>query len=167
MAPESDPVSGSVMAIAAHFPLYRASCSSDATDAIAALPRPWRGIDNSRPASPQHISIVPRTRDRFAVDALPDERRTPPAPAPPPDALRPSRRDASVSNSLGYVCSAWSYLRELGRRNAIAAWRAWSTRVVSFRGTSRLITPAPRLPSRPPHAGRGTTAPPGAPSRIR
>src|SRR6185503_12333044 len=101
MAPESEPVSGSVIAMAAHLPLKRASCSSDATEAMAALPRPWRGMDSSRPASPQHISIVPRHTDMFAVDGLLDVRRTPPAPAPPPDALRPSNRDARVSSSFG------------------------------------------------------------------
>ncbi len=37
---ESEPASGSVIAIAAHLPPYFSSCSSVATEAIAELPRP-------------------------------------------------------------------------------------------------------------------------------
>src|ERR1700741_2402967 len=124
-------------------------------------------MDNNRPASPQHISIVPRARDMLlpltTSPLLREERRTPPVPAPPPDADRPSSSAASVSSSLGYVCSAWSYFREFGRRNAPAPCLACSTSVRYLRGTSRLITPAPRLPSVRPPAGPGTTAPPDAP----
>ena len=40
MAAESEPQPGSVIAIAAHVPLKRSSCSSLATAAIAELPKP-------------------------------------------------------------------------------------------------------------------------------
>ena len=36
-----------------------------ATEAIAELPRPWRGIDSSRPTSPQHISAIDITEARL------------------------------------------------------------------------------------------------------
>ena len=52
IAAESDPAAGSVIAIAAHMPSKRSLCSAFATDAIAELPRPWRGIESSRPTSP-------------------------------------------------------------------------------------------------------------------
>src|SRR5690606_31684910 len=58
MAAESEPKDGSVIAIDAQVPLNRSSCSSLATEAIAELPRPWRGIESSRPVSPQHISAT-------------------------------------------------------------------------------------------------------------
>ncbi len=66
MLPESDPVPGSVIAIAAQVPAKRSSCSSLATEAIAELPRPWRGIESSRPTSPQHISMMESTDARLA-----------------------------------------------------------------------------------------------------
>ena len=65
MFAESDPQPGSVIAIAAHTPSNRRNCSSDATDAIAELPSPCRGIDSSSPTSPQHISMIDSTDDRF------------------------------------------------------------------------------------------------------
>src|SRR3954454_10712198 len=68
-------------------------------------------------------------------------RRTPAAPAPPvaPDSEMPSIMAASMSSSLGYSCSASSYLREIGRSMFIATWWAWSTRGRIFLGVSRLI----------------------------
>ena len=39
----------------------------------------------------------------------------------------PSISAASMSSSLGYSCSARSYLREIGRSMFIATWWAWST----------------------------------------
>jgi hypothetical protein len=144
-AAESEPKAGSVIAIAAHMPEKRSSCSSVATEPIAALPRPWRGIDSSRPTSPQHISIVPSTTFRLAPLRLPfslsgPDRRTPAAPAPPsPEELRPSSSAANMSSSAGYVCSARSYLREIGRNTSAAAWYAWLISAPAFLGTSRLI----------------------------
>ena len=114
---ESDPMPGSVIAIAAQVPLNRSCCSSLATEAIAELPRPWRGIESSSPTSPQHISMIESTEARLAPFLLPSfssaasSRRTPAAPAPPdaPDSESPSIIAASMSSSLGYSCSAASY----------------------------------------------------------
>src|SRR3954468_24071310 len=147
MFPESEPVLGSVIAIAAQVPANRSSCSSLATEAIAELPSPWRGIDSSRPTSPQHISMMESTEARLAPFRLPffssgfSSRRTPAAPAPPvaPDSEMPSIIAASMSSSLGYSCSASSYLREIGRSMFIATWWAWSTSGRIFLGVSRLI----------------------------
>src|SRR4051794_38412484 len=147
---ESEPMPGSVIAIAAHVMPKRASCSSLATDAMAELPRPWRGIESSSPTSPQHISMIESTEARlapltlllssleFSVDS---SRRTPAAPAPPaaPDSASPSIMAASMSSSLGYSCSAASYFREIGRSMFIATWWAWSTSGRTFLGVSRLI----------------------------
>src|ERR1700712_2659062 len=147
MLPESEPVPGSVIAIAAQVPAKRSSCSSLATEAMAELPRPWRGIESSRPTSPQHISMMERTEARLAPFLLPgfssgfSLRRTPAAPAPPvaPDSEMPSIIAASMSSSLGYSCSASSYLREIGRSMFIATWWAWSISGRIFLGVSRLI----------------------------
>ena len=65
IAAESEPASGSVIAIAAHLPPYCSSCSSVATEAIAELPSPWRGIVSSRPTSPQQSSMMPSTVERL------------------------------------------------------------------------------------------------------
>jgi hypothetical protein len=114
IAAESEPASGSVIAIAAHLPPNRASCSSLATAAIAAWPRPWRGIVSSSPTSPQHSSINPSRLAMFEplrfppssaaafVDPL-SRPPTVPAPAPPsaPDSFMPSITAASMSSSLG------------------------------------------------------------------
>ena len=113
---ESEPVPGSVIAIDAQRPSKRSCCSSSATDAIAELPSPWRGIDSRRPTSPQHISATDITEARLApfltpVSSAPDSsRRTPAAPAPSfaPDSESPSIIAASMSSSLGYACSARS-----------------------------------------------------------
>ena len=51
----------------------------------------------------------------------------------------PSIMAASMSSSLGYSCSASSYLREMGRSMFIATWWAWSTSGRIFLGVSRLI----------------------------
>ena len=60
IAAESEPASGSVIAIAAQRPSKRCSCSSLATEAIAELPSPWRGIESSSPTSPQQSSMIPK-----------------------------------------------------------------------------------------------------------
>src|SRR6478736_4156998 len=147
MFAESDPVPGSVIAIAAQVPSNFSSCSSLATEAIAELPSPWRGIESSRPTSPQHISMMESTDARLAPFLFPcfssgfSLRRTPAAPAPPvaPDSEMPSIIAASMSSSLGYSCSASSYLREIGRSMFIATWWAWSISGRIFLGVSRLI----------------------------
>ena len=120
MFAESDPQPGSVMAIPAHTPLKRSACSSSATDAIAELPSPCRGIESSRPTSPQHISMTDSTEARldpfFVAPATASlsgpsaDFRTPEAPAPLvcPDDDSPSTMAASMSSSLGYSCSAVS-----------------------------------------------------------
>src|SRR5437588_2152260 len=145
MAAESEPASGSVIAIAAHLPPNRASCSSLATAAIAAWPRPWRGIVSSSPTSPQHSSVNPSRLAMFEPLRLPssfgDEPLPPPtAPAPAPEGFEPSITAASMSSSFGYSCSARSYLREFLRKISIATMCAWSTSCSNFFGTSRLIT---------------------------
>ena len=129
IAAESEPASGSVIAIAAHLPAKRSFCSSSATAAIAELPRPWRGIVSSRPTSPQHISMIERTDAMFEPLRLPPSPfvsawLTPAAPAPlePPPSSSPSISAASMSSSFGYSCSARSYLREIGRRTSSATW---------------------------------------------
>ncbi len=71
IAAESEPASGSVIAIAAHLPSKRCFCSSSATAAIAELPSPWRGIDSSRPTSPQHISVMAITEAMLEPFLLP------------------------------------------------------------------------------------------------
>jgi hypothetical protein len=107
MAAESEPASGSVIAIAAQLPLKRSSCSSSATETIAELPRPWRGIDRSRPTSPQQSSMMLRQVAMLLPLRLPSSalssRRTPAAPAPPmpPPSDMPSIAAASMSSSLG------------------------------------------------------------------
>src|SRR6478609_1706970 len=147
MLAESEPVPGSVIAIAAQVPAKRSSCSSLATEAMAELPSPCRGIESSRPTSPQHISMMESTDTRLAPFLLPvfdsgfSSRRTPAAPAPPeaPDSEMPSIIAASMSSSLGYSCSASSYLREIGRSMFMATWCAWSMSGRTFLGVSRLI----------------------------
>ena len=123
MAAESDPAPGSVMAIAAHTLPKRFFCSGVATALMAALPSPWRGMVSARPASPQHSSIMPSTVAMFAPFRTPSSLlalsawASPPAlaPDPLPESLTPSSNAASMSSSLGYWCSAVSYLREIGR----------------------------------------------------
>ncbi|WP_246354674.1 hypothetical protein [Nocardioides ungokensis] len=155
MLAESEPVPGSVIAIPAHTPSNRFSCSSSATLAMAELPRPWRGIESSRPTSPQHISWIDMTEARFAPFFTPvswslSSRRTPaaPAPSPAPDSESPSIIAASMSSSLGYSCSARSYLREIGRSMFMATWWACPASGRNFFGSSRLmaIRQAPHLP---------------------
>ena len=46
---------------------------------------------------------------------------------------------------------------------SVATWWACATSGANFLGVSRLITPTARLPSGRSPAGRGTSAPPGAP----
>ena len=105
--------------------------------------------------SPQHISATDITEARLApfltvLSPSSSSRRTPVAPAPSlaPDSESPSIIAASMSSSLGYSCSARSYLREIGRSMFIATWWAWSTSARCFLGVSRLmaIRPAPFLP---------------------
>ena len=88
----------------------------------------WRGIESSRPTSPQQSSMMPSTVERleplrFSPGSDPlAERRTPVAPAPPRSepSFMPSISDASMSSSFGYSCSARSYLREIGRNTSVA-----------------------------------------------
>ena len=61
----SEPVSGSVIAIEAHSRPKRSCCSASPTEAIAELPRPWRGSESSSPTSPQHISAIDITEARL------------------------------------------------------------------------------------------------------
>jgi hypothetical protein len=115
MAAESEPASGSVMAIAAQRPAKRSSCSSSPTEAIAELPRPWPGRLSSRPTSPQQSSMMLRAVDMFeplrlAAPSPFDDPRTPAAPAPPMSApsSMPEMTAASMSSSFGRVCSSRS-----------------------------------------------------------
>ena len=108
MLAESEPVPGSVIAIDAQSPANRSACSSSATEAMAELPRPWRGIESSSPVSPQHISAMDSTDARLAPlrtrpSPSSSSRRTPTAPAPSlaPDSSRPSIMAASMSSSWG------------------------------------------------------------------
>ena len=86
----------------------------------------------------------------FDLSSSSSSRRTPAAPAPSdaPDSASPSIIAASMSSSLGYSCSARSYLREIGRSMFIATWWAWPTSVRNFFGSSSwmAIRPAPHLP---------------------
>ena len=125
IAAESEPASGSVMAIAAHLPPKRSSCSSLATAAIAAWPRPWRGMASSRPTSPQHISIRPTRLAMLVPLRFPpsplrvadDEPLVPTAPAPaplrPPPSLRPSMARRACRAPWGTraracrTCASW------------------------------------------------------------
>ncbi len=107
----SDPVSGSVIAIDAQARPNRSCCSASPTDAMAELPRPWRGSESNRPTSPQHISAIDITdarlvplRTRAPTSSSSDSSRlTPEAPAPElaPDSERPSIIAARRSSSLG------------------------------------------------------------------
>ncbi len=114
---------------------------------MAELPRPCRGIESSSPTSPQHISAMDMTEARLVPFLIPDfssgfsSRRTPVAPAPSlaPDSASPSIIAASMSSSLGYSCSARSYLRDTGRSMFIATWCAWSRSVRNRFGSSRWI----------------------------
>ena len=146
MLAESEPVPGSVIAIAGPDAVEARELLVVGDAAIAELPRPWRGMESSRPTSPQHISWIDITEARlapflFAPSSSPSSRRTPAAPAPSdaPDSASPSIIAASMSSSLGYSCSARSYLREIGRSMFIATWWAWPTRVRNFFGSSRLM----------------------------
>src|SRR4051794_27143568 len=168
---ESEPKLGSVIAIEAHSLPNRSSCSSLATDAIAASPRPWRGIDSTIATSPQQASMIDSTEDmlvplRFPGPSFPESRRTPRAPVPPsPPSFIPSIRAASMSSS--FIDSPWgasmaSYLREIGRKISVDTWWAWLTSIANFFGTSRLIAISSWPPSAPrrdwPHAFRSPTA---------
>ena len=122
---------------------------------MAELPSPWRGMDSSSATSPQHISWIDMTEARLvpfltAPSSSSEPRRTPAAPAPSdaPDSASPSIIAASMSSSLGYSCSARSYLREIGRSMFIATWWAWPASIRNFFGSSRLmgIRRAPHLP---------------------
>jgi hypothetical protein len=114
IAAESEPASGSVIAIAAQRPSKRSSCSSSPTEAIAELPSPWRGMESRSPTSPQQSSMIESAVDMFEPlrfsPSPPAERRTPAAPAPPiPVAsFTPSMTAASMSSSFGRACSSRS-----------------------------------------------------------
>ena len=110
MLAESEPVSGSVMAMLAHRPPKRSCCSASATEAMAELPRPWRGSESSSPTSPQHISAIDITEARLvpfftrpSSSARASSRFTPEAPAPllAPESDSPSIIAARRSSSLG------------------------------------------------------------------
>ena len=59
-----------------------------------------------------------------------------------------------MSSSLGYSCSAWSYLREIGRKISVDTWCAWLTSMPNFFGISRLIAHTNTTPSITPTARR-------------
>ena len=88
---------------------------------------------------------MPSTVERFEPLRLEPSslfsRRTPAAPAPPMSepSFIPSIREASMSSSFGYACSASSYLREIGRNTSVATWLAWFASGLNFFGISRLI----------------------------
>ena len=147
IAAESEPASGSVIAIAAHLPPKRSSCSSFATEAIAELPRPWRGIESSRPTSPQHISMMPSTVERLEPLRFP-----PSSPSRTRGARRRRRRrrcrsPRSCRRSARRACRAPSGTRaRRGRTCARSAGRPrsrpggpGSTSGLNFFGISRLI----------------------------
>ncbi len=107
-AAESEPKDGSVMAIAAQTSLpSRASCSSVATPAIAALPRPCRGIDSSSPTSPQETSRALSNADMLPPLMFPfgpssaSRNASVPANEMVLAAEMPSKRLAMVSSSTG------------------------------------------------------------------
>ena len=109
MLAESEPVPGSVIAMAAHVPAKRCCCSSSATEAMAELPSPCRGIESSRPTSPQHISAIDITDEQVGAVAHTDllVRRLVtsyagcPAPSAAPDSGIPSIIAASMSSCSG------------------------------------------------------------------
>ena len=171
IAAESEPASGSVIAIAAHLPLNRAFCSSSATAAMAELPSPCLGIVSNRPTSPQHISMIESTEAMFEPLRFPPSPfrsawLAPVAPAPldAPPSSSPSISAASMSSSFGYSCSARSYFREIGRRTSSATvWACW-TSGSNFLGTSRsIIRRGDPLPRRRRRGDRDTSARPGTP----
>ena len=107
-AAESDPKDGSVMAIAAQTSVpSRASCSSVATPAMAALPSPCRGTDSSRAMSPQAISRALSNADMLAPLMFPfgpssaSRNASVPAKEMVFAAVMPSKRVARVSSSTG------------------------------------------------------------------
>ena len=82
-------------------------------------------------------------------------RRTPRAPVlVSPDAFMPSISEASMSSSLGYSCSARSYLREIGRKISVDTWCAWLISMPNFFGVSRLMRHTSTTPSMTPAARR-------------
>ena len=85
-AAESDPNSGSVMAMEAHTRPNFSICSSLATAAIAELPRPWRGIERVRPTSPQHVSMMLSSDFMLPPLETPSRRGAPPEPMVAPEA---------------------------------------------------------------------------------
>ena len=108
-----------------------------------------RGVAETLPRHGQHHGDVTPAglHDRqdarhvgaVAVAALPSpgSRRTPRAPVPPsPPSFMPSTSAASASSSLGYSCSARSYLREMGRKISSDTWCAWLISMPNFFGVS-------------------------------
>src|SRR5258707_622437 len=75
------------------------------------------------------------------LEPVSSRREAPVAPAPSsaPLSFMPSMTAASMSSSLGYSCSARSYLREFGRKTSVATWLACVTSMPNFLGTSRLM----------------------------
>src|SRR5690554_8139514 len=107
MLAESEPVSGSVMAIAAHLLPNRFSCSSLATAAIAALPKPWRGKVKDKPTSPQQSSCKLNTVDMLVPLIMPSpvflSCLSLPAPAPSPEVPRSEERRVGKECSSRWV----------------------------------------------------------------
>ena len=128
-AAESEPKSGSVMAMEAHTRPNFSICSSLATAAMAEFPRPCRGIESVRPTSPQQVSMMLSSDFMLPPLETPSRLGAPPDPIVAPEAAWPASSMASimalrVSSSTGYSCSARSYLREMGRKIWVATWRA-------------------------------------------
>ena len=157
---ESEPNSGSVIAIAGPGAL-------EPLELLVVGDRGDRGVaealarhrEQQADVAPAHLHDREHRGEVGAVLARcvspsSSSRRTPVAPAPSlaPDSERPSIIAASMSSSLGYSCSARSYLREIGRSMFIATWWAWSTSGRNFLGSSRLII----RPARPFHQADGS-----------
>ena len=164
IAAESEPASGSVIAIAAHLPPKRSSCSSLATDGDRGVAEALaRHRQQQADVAPAHLHDAEHGRRgwcrcgcRSLVVASLASRRTPAgAGAAELAAARscPSISAASMSSSFGYACSAWSYLREIGRSISVATWWAWlDQRLELLRGLEidHLSSVSSRRAGRPP-----------------
>ena len=143
MLAESEPVPGSVIAIAAHVPV-------EPLQLLVVGDRGDRGVaealarhrEQQADVAPAHLRDRQHRGEVGAVlVALPSSsasRRGVRRPRRRPRWRRtrrcPSIIAASMSSSLGYSCSARSYLREIGRSMFIATWWAWSISGRSFFG---------------------------------
>ncbi len=181
IAAESEPASGSVIAIAAQRPPKRSSCSGVGDRGDRRLAETLAGHRQQQAdVAPAHLDDAEhdghvarrcgcRSRRSFAraaeASALAASRAGR-AGAAERAACRPCRRAARRACRApwdrcarrGRTCGSWR-----GTRRS-AAWLAWVTRALNFLGISRLIIRAPALlPSDPRRADRDTSAPPGAP----